>query len=144
MTTTAILTEKEIKNRLAKLGFAYNPNYKPKTKYKRRDPFLSEQTKLKRQAKIIFSENLMEILNKNGLVQESDKRLTTATRAARFLKFFKCFENVSLKLLSTQIDNYLAERNLPTVMNLMNIAYAFNVKEEELLPAMYYDLLIDK
>lgn len=143
MTTEAILTEKDIKTTLAKLGFAYNPKYTPRTKYKR-DPFLREQTKLKRQAKLIFSENLMRILDKSGLVQESDKRLTTATRTARFLKFFKCFENVSLKLLSTQIDNYLAMRNLPTVMNLINIAYAFNVKEEELLPTMYYDLLIDK
>ena len=138
------MTTKEINTTLAKLGFAYNQKYTPKTKYQRCDPFLREQTKLKRQAKIIFSENLMAILDKSGLVQESDKRLTTATRAARFLKFFKCFEDVSLKLLSTQIDDYLAMRNLPTVMNLINIAYAFNVKEEELLPAMYYDLLIDK
>lgn len=138
------LSEKEINTTLAKLGFVYNKNYTPKTKYKRRDPFMSEHTKLKRQAKIVFSENLLAILNRSGLIQEDDKRRTTATRAARFLKFFKCFENVSLKLLSTQIDNYLAMRNLPSVCNLMNLASAFNVKEEELLPAMYYDLLIDK
>ena len=86
----------------------------------------------------------MVILNKSGLIQENDKRLTTATRTARFLKFFKCFDNVSLNVLATQIDNYLAERNLPTVVNLINIASCFNVKEEELLPAMYYDFLIDK
>lgn len=138
------LTEKEIKTTLAKLGFAHNPKYTPRTKYKRRDPFLREQTKLKRQAKLIFSENLIAILDKSGLVQETDKRLTTATRTARFLKFFKCFENVSLKLLSTQIDNYIAMRNLPSIENLMNLASCFNCKESDLLPNKFHFLLIDK
>ena len=138
------MNTKEINTTLAKLGFVYNKNYTPKTKYKKRDPFMSEQTKLKRQAKIIFSENLMAILKRNGLVQEDDKRLTTATRTAKFLKFFKCFDNVSLQALTIKIDKYLAMRSLPTIVNLTKLAYAFNVKEEELLPAMYYDLLIDK
>lgn len=138
------MTTKEINTTLAKLGFVHNPKYTPKTKYKKRDQFMSEQTKLKRQAKIIFSENLMAILNRSRLIQEDDKRLTIATRTAKFLKFFKSFEDVSLKVLTTQIDNYLAERRLPSVVNLTNIASCFNVKEEELLPAMYYDLLIDK